>query len=216
MAYIDTQLIALIENSGFTFWLYRTNDSRATALAAGYFAPAAGRVAAGDAILLQASDALTLTTVRLGTEVAPGLVVDTFDAPFRVNRSAAQRFSVVQAAAAVAMTVMLAPLGGGYIAGGNIPASASVAGPIAQVSFAISNALGGTVSGPQTGTVSAGNAAVTLVAPAAGTGYRLSAAAVGFPGLVDTSAPFSVGDPFALLEQAGGVLLAEDGGRLLV
>jgi hypothetical protein len=215
MPYDNNALVPLLVNSGFTYWLYRTTDTRAEALAPGYFAGAAARFSPGDTMLLQASDALTLTTVRVGTEVANGLVVDTFAVPFRVNRSSAQRFRVVQLATAVAMTLLLGPLPGGYIAGGTVAATASVAGPVAQVSFSISDATGATVRGPQTATVSAGSASTVLAAPDAGTGYRLRAEAVGFPALADSSVPFSVGEAFALLDQSGFALLAEDGGRLL-
>lgn len=216
MPYDNNALVPLLVNSGFTLWLYRTTDTRAEALSAGYFAPAAARLSSGDTMLLQASDALTLTTVRLGTDVAPGLVVDTFAVPFRVNRSAAQLFSVRQLASAVAMTVLLAPLAGGYIAGGTIAAAAQVAGPVAEVSFSISDAAGTTVRGPQTATVSGGSASTTFAAPAAGAGYRLRVEAVGQPLLADTSPPFSVGEPFALLDQGGFALLTQAGFRLLV
>jgi hypothetical protein len=216
MPYDNNALVPLLVNSGFTLWLYRTTDTRAEALAADYFAPAAARLSSGDTMLLQAADALTLTTVRVGTEVASGLVVDTFAVPFRVNRSAAQFFSVRTLASAVAMTVLLAPLAGGYVAGGTLLAQASVVGPVAEVAFSISDADGTTVRGPQTAAVSGGNASTTLATPAAGTGYRLRVEAVGHPLLVDTSVPFSVGEPFALLGQGGFALLAEDGGRLLI
>lgn len=216
MPYDDNALAPLLVNSGFTLWLYRTTDTRAAALAGGYFAPAAPRLSSGDVMLLQAADALTLTTVRVGTEIASGVVVDTFAVPFRVNRASGQRFSVVQAAAAVAMTVLLAPLAGGYIAGGPLSTQAAVTGPVAQVSFSIQDSGGATVRGPQTATVSAGAASTSFTAPAAGAGYRVRVEAVGHPQLVDTSPPFSVGEPFALLEQGGGALLAEDGSRILI
>ncbi|HEV7265403.1 MAG TPA: hypothetical protein VGN83_10845 [Falsiroseomonas sp.] len=216
MPYDNNALVPLLVNSGFTLWLYRTTDTRAEALGADYFAPAAARLSSGDAMLLQAADALTLTTVRIGTEVATGLVVDTFAVPFRVNRSAAQFFSVRTLASAVAMTVLLAPLAGGFVAGSSILAAASVVGPVAEVAFSISDADGATVRGPQTATVSGGTASTTLASPAAGAGYRLRVEAVGHPLLVDTSVAFSVGEAFALLDQGGFALLAEDGGRLLV
>ncbi len=216
MAYDNNALVPLLVNSGFTIWLYRTTDSRATVLAANYFAPAAVRLAGGDVILLQASDSLTLTTVRVGTEVASGLVIDSYNAPFRVNRSSAQAFSVRTLASAIAMTVLLAPLAGGYIAGGNLLAEASVVGPVAQVSFSIQDSVGTTVRGPQTAAVSAGAASTTFTAPTAGAGYRLRVEAVGYPLLVDTSPAFSVGEPFALLEQGGGALLTQDGFRILI
>jgi hypothetical protein len=216
MPFDNTALTSLVANSGFTLWLYRTADTRATALAAGYFSGASARLAAGDVIFLQASDALTLTTVRTGTTVAGGIVVDTFAAPFRVNRSAAQRFSIRQAVTAVAMTVLLAPLAGGLVSGGAVQAQAAITGPVAQVSFSIRDAVGTTVSGPQSATVSGGNASATLTAPAAGSGYRLRVEAVGFPSVADTSPAFAVSAPYALLVQTGDTLLEQDGGRLLL
>ncbi|MGG5821514.1 hypothetical protein [Falsiroseomonas sp. HW251] len=214
MAFDNTSLLSLATTSGFTLWYYRTQDTRATALAAGYFSGASARLVAGDVILLQASDALGLTTVRTGTTVPGGLVVDTFAAPFKVNRSAAKVFSVRQVATAVAVTILLAPLGGGITAGSQFATQASVSGPVAQVSFEIRDAAGATVAGPTTGSVTSGIAAATLTAPPAGSGYRLRAEAVGFPLVADTSAAFSVSIPYALLTQAGDTLVAQDGARL--
>lgn len=216
MPFDNSGLIPLLANSGFTIWLYRTPDTRAAALAPDYFIPAGARLAFGDVILLQASDALALTTVRPGTVVPGGVVVDTAAAPFRVNRGSAQRFSVRQAASAVAMTVLLAPLAGGIVAGGQLMAAAQVTGPVAQVSFSIRDAAGATVRGPQAAPVSAGNASATLPAPAAGSGYRLRVEAVGAPTVADTSPPFAVSPPYALLVQNGRVVLTEAGGRLLI
>ena len=216
MPFENTALTSLLTNSGFTLWYYRTTDNRATALAAGYFAAASNRLAAGDVIFLQAADALSVTTVRTGTTVAGGLVVDTFAAPFRVNRSAAQRFSVKQVATAVAMTILLAPLAGGLTAGASFPVQASVAGPVAQVAFSIRDANGATIQGPLSAAVSSGSASATLTAPPEGSGYRLSAEAVGFPAVADTSPAFAVSAPYALLTQAHGTLVAQDGSRLLI
>jgi hypothetical protein len=217
MPFDNTGLVALLSNSGFNLWLYRTGDTRAAALAAGYFAPAASRLLVGDVMLLQAADALTLTTVRAGNVVAAGLVVDSAATPFRVNRNAQQRFSVRQIAGAVAMTVLLAPLAGGLVAGGTLQAEAAIAGPVQQVSFSISDAAGATVRGPQAATVSGGAASASLPAPGIGSGYRLRVEAVGFPGVADTSPPFAVSAAYALLlEGTTGTLLGQDGGRLLV
>jgi hypothetical protein len=216
MAFDNAALIPLIANSGFTMWLYRTADTRATALGAGYFAAAAGRLATGDVMFLQASDALTLTTIRPGTVVAAGLVVDTAATPFRATRSAAQRFSVTQAATALAMTLLLAPVAGGIVTGSTVAAQAAVTGPITQVSFSIRDAAGAPIGAPQSATVSAGVASASLPAPPSGFGYRLRAEAVGFPEIVGLSEPFMVSLPFALLAQDGFALLIEDGTRLLV
>lgn len=216
MPFDNSALLPLLANGGFTIWLYRTTDTRAEALAAGYFAPAGTRLAWGDVIFLQAADALTLTTVRPGPVVPGGVVVDTAAAPFRANRTAAQRFSVRQVASAVAMAVLLAPIAGGIIAGGTVSAQATVSGPVAEVSFSIRDASGATVHGPQAAAVSGGAASASLPAPAVGSGYRLRVEAVGFPDIADTSPAFSVGQPFALLAEIGATLVTQSGDRLLV
>jgi hypothetical protein len=215
MPFDNTAFTPLLTGSGFTLWLYRTGDTRATALGANYFAPAAARIETGDLILLQASDAVALLPVRAGDSVAAGIVIDTAAAPFRVNRVVAQRFSVRQAASAVAMTVVLAPLAAGLVANGTVQAQAAVTGPVAEVSFSIRDAAGATVRGPQAVAVAAGVAAVTLPAPPAGSGYRMRVQASIDPAVADNSAAFSVTAPFGLLMQAGGTLLIEDGSRLL-
>jgi hypothetical protein len=215
MPFDNNALVPLLTNSGFTLWFYRTQDSRAAALSAGYFSSTT-RLAAGDVIFLQAADSLTLTTVRTGTAVADGLVVDVFDAPFRVERGSAQRFSVRQMASAVAMTVLLAPLAGGLIAGAPMQAQAAVAGPVGQVSFSISDASGATVEAPEAVAVSSGSAKASLTAPPEGSGYRLRVEAVGNPQVADTSPPFAVSAPYALLEQDGDTIVAQDGSRLLI
>lgn len=216
MPFEKSGLIPLLANSGFTIWLYRTSDTRAVALAPDYFAPAGSRLAFGDVILLQASDALTLTTVRPGTVVPGGVVVDTAAAPLRANRSAAQHFSMSQMASAVAMTVLLGPLAGGIVADGQVLAEAQVNGPVAQVSFSIRDAAGTTIRGPQAANVMAGTASASLPAPAAGSGYRLRVEAVGAPQVADTSPFFAVSAPYALLAQGGQMVLTQSGGRLLI
>lgn len=217
MPFVSSALIPLLSNSGFTIWLYRTStDTRAQTLAAGYFSAASGQLQTGDVMLLQASDALTLTTIRPGTVVASGLVVDSSQVPFNVGRQAHHRFSVAQLVNAVAATVLLLPLSGGFVVGGSIAAQAEVSGPIAEVSFSLRDAGGGTVAGPQSAAVTAGVASTSFAAPAAGTGYRIRVEAAGDPDTFDLSPPFTVSLPFALLTQAGGTLLLEDGSRLLV
>lgn len=215
MPFDNTALTPLLTGSGFTLWLYRTTDTRAAALVANYFTPAAARLETGDLILLQASDAVALLPVRAGDTVAAGIVIDTAAAPFRVNRSAAQRFSVRQAAGAVAMTVVLAPLAAGLVANGTVEAQAAVTGPVTQVAFSINDAAGATIRGPQTAAVAGGAASVSLPAPPAGTGYRMRVQATIDPAVADNSAPFTVMAPFALLLQSAGSLLTEDGGRVL-
>ena len=209
MPFDTAALLPLLTQGGFTLWLYRTPDPRAQALTAGYFDAAGPRLASGDVILLQASDAVALTTVRPGPTVPGGIVLDTAAAPFRTNRAAAQRVSVSQAASAVAMTVLLAPLAGGILSNGTVQASAAVAGPVAEVHFSIRDATGATLRGPQAATVTAGTASASLPAPDAGSGYRLRVEAVGAPLVADTSPPFAVSLPYTLLTEAEGRLLTE-------
>lgn len=216
MPFQNTALTPLLTGSGFTLWLYRTADTRATALGADYFTPAAARLATGDLILLQAADAIGLLPVRAGDVVGAGLVIDTSPAPFRVNRAAGQRFSVRQVASAVVMTVLLAPLAAGITSNGMVQGQATVTGPVAQVTFSIRDANGATVRGPQAASVSGGSASVTFPSPAIGTGYRMRVEAAGFPEVADTSQPFTVSPPYALLLQSGDTLLLEDGGRVLL
>ncbi|NKE48412.1 hypothetical protein HB662_26805 [Roseomonas frigidaquae] len=216
MPFVNTALVPLVTNSGFTMWLYRTTDSRADALTPGYSEPAAARLATGDIIVMLASDSMSFLPVRVGDVVASGLVLDTAEAPFRVQIRGAQVFSVAQTASAVAMTVILGPLAAGLLSNGIVQASATLAGPVAQVAFSISDAGGAVVRGPTLATVTGGNATASLPAPAPGTGYRLRVVSTSDGAVADTSPAFSVTLPFGLLLQAGGALLIEDGSRLLV
>lgn len=216
MPFDNAGLNPLVSLSGFTLWLYRTPDTRAATLVAGYFSPAAARLETGDLILVQASDAMAFQPVRANDVVAAGLVIDSSATPFRVNRAAAQRFSVRQAVSAVAMTVLLAPLAAGILSGGTVQAQASVAGAIAQVEFSIRDASGTTVRGPQTASVVAGSATATLPAPLPGSGYRLRVEASGMPEIADTSPPFAVTAPFAVLLQNRATLLTQGSGRVLL
>ena len=211
MPFETAALLPLLTQGGFTLWLYRTPDPREQALTAGYFDAAAPRLTSGDVIILQASDAVALTTVRPGPTLPGGIVLDTAAAPFRTSRAAAQRVSVSQAASAVAMTVLLAPLAGGILSNGTVQASAAVAGPVAEVRFSIRDAVGATLRGPQAATVTAGTASASLPAPDAGSGYRLRVEAVGAHLVADTSPPFAVSLPYTLLTEAEGRLLTEAG-----
>lgn len=215
MPYSDAALTPLLTGSGFTLWLYRTADTRATALGAGYFAPAGPRLETGDLILLQASDAVALLPVRAGDVVAAGLTVDSAAAPFRVNRRAEQRFSIRQAASAAAITIILGPIAAGIVSNGVVAAEAAIAGPVTQVTFSLRDAGGATVRGPQAAPVVAGAASVSFPSPPAGTGYRMRVESSADPTLADTSAPFVVSNPFTLLLQSNAALLLENGGRLL-
>ena len=96
----------------------------AAVLVAGYFTPAAARLIAGDLIIVQASDSVSVIPVRISAQVAAGVVIDTTAAPFRVDRQAAQRFSVMQAASALVQTIVLAPLAAGLVGEGVVAADA--------------------------------------------------------------------------------------------
>ena len=216
MPFVSTALVSLVTNSGFTMWLYRTTDTRADALTPGYFEPAAAQLETGDIIVLLASDSMSFLPVRIGDVVASGLVLDTAQAPFSVQVTVGQTFSVTQAATAVAMTIILGPLAAGILSNGIVQASATLAGPVTEVAFSISDAGGAVVRGPTLATVTGGSATATLPAPAPGTGYRLRVVSTSDSAVADTSPAFSVTLPFGLLLQAGGALLIEDGSRLLV
>ena len=66
MPFIATNLSPLSAANGFTQWHYRTTDSRADTEAAGYFAPAVGRLRVGDIVLVQARDATTMLPIYGG------------------------------------------------------------------------------------------------------------------------------------------------------
>lgn len=216
MPFVSSALVPLVTNSGFTMWLYRTTDTRADALAPGYFDPAAAQLETGDIIVMLASDSVSFLPVRVGDVVASGLVLDTSQAPFTVQVTVGQTFSVAQTATAVAMTVILGPLAAGILSNGIVQASATLAGPVSEVAFSISDAGGAVVRGPTLATVTAGSASAALPAPAPGTGYRLRVVSTSDSDVADMSPPFSVTLPFRLQLQAGGALLIEDGNRLLV
>jgi hypothetical protein len=71
MPFETAALLPLLTQGGFTLWLYRTPDPREQALTAGYFDAAGPRLTSGDVIILQASDAVALTTVRPGPTPPP-------------------------------------------------------------------------------------------------------------------------------------------------
>jgi hypothetical protein len=215
MPFDNAALTPLLTGSGFTLWLYRTADTRATALGAGYFTPAAARLETGDLILLESSDAVALLPVRAGDAVAAGITIDTASAPFRANRSAAPRFSIRQAATAAAITVVLAPIAAGIVSNGTVAAQAAVAGPVSEVLFTLRDANGTAVRGPLAAPVTAGAAAVSFPAPPPGSGYRMRVEATIDPAAVSTSPAFAVTAPFTLLLQSRDALLLQTGERLL-
>ncbi|HEY8609967.1 MAG TPA: hypothetical protein VIL69_01600, partial [Roseomonas sp.] len=85
MSYIASNLIPLVAADSFTLWLYRTTDTRATVLSAGYFSAAGSRLLAGHMVVLEAADATAILPVRSNAEVGNGLVVDASSSPLRLS-----------------------------------------------------------------------------------------------------------------------------------
>lgn len=216
MPYNPTSLAALLQGSGFTLWLYRTTDTRAEALAPGYFEPAAPRLEAGDIILLQAADAVSLLPVRAGDFVAAGLTLDTAPAAFRAERQATQKFRFRQAVEAVARSILLAPIAAGLLVGGTIEARAAVHGPVPQVVFTLLDAFGVAAQAPQLVPVTSGSASAEFPAEVAGIGWRIRVEAADDPAVSDLSPPFVISPPFGLLDEGGRNLARETGGMLLL
>ncbi|MCX7933073.1 MAG: hypothetical protein RMK64_04505 [Rhodovarius sp.] len=217
MPFASSGLRPLLQASGFSLWHYVTTDSRAEVTAPGYFGEAASRFRPGDLLLLQAADALALLPLRAGPAFGPGVTLDGAVAPFAVLRSAAQNFSFTQAVAAVVRTIVLAPLAAGIIAGGTIPVSAQVQGPVSQVLVSLRDASGQMLPGAQVVTVQGGFATAAIPAPPVGSGYRIRMEDVEDPAVAATSRPFSVAPaPRALRQEGGFALLMENGFALLV
>lgn len=216
MPFSATGLAALSTAGTFTLWYYVTTDDRATVLQAGYFAPAALQVRAGDVIILQASDATALIPIRSGTGTGPGVTLDTLGSSLNLLRSAALPFTLTQSAAVVARAIAIGALPGNLLPGTVFAVAASVVGPITQLVFRMTDAGGTDLAAPQTVPVVAGSATANFTAPAAGGGYRIRVADAADPTLVAVSPPFAVGAPPALLTEAGGHLLLESGGQILL
>jgi hypothetical protein len=208
-------LNALIQTSAFALWHYRTTDSRAVVSAAGYFAPAAASLRAGDLMILQAADAMALVPLRSNGALGPGVTLDGAVGPVALLRAVSQGLRVSQAASAVVRTLLLAPLAAGILAGGSIPVSAAVTGPIAEVVFSLRDATGALIPPVHTVTVQDGVASATLAAPPAGSGYRIRVEDAADPVIAVTSPSFSVAPGVAfLLIETGDMLTTEAGARL--
>jgi hypothetical protein len=208
-------LAALIQGNTYTLWHYRTADTRAVVTAAGYFAPVAGSLRAGDLMMLQTADAVALLPVRTGPALGTGVTLDGAVGPLNTVRSVAQGFRFGQAAAAVVRTIILAPFAAGIVAGTSIPVSASVIGPISQVVFSLRNGSGVVVPPVQMVSVAGGTAAASFATPPVGSGYRIRVEDAADPALAVLSRSFNVGtdlklmlaeDDTRLLTEAGGVL----------
>ncbi|WP_198375839.1 hypothetical protein [Neoroseomonas rubea] len=216
MPYSDAGLSALSTANGFTLWHYRTTDDRATVLAPGYFAPAAGRLLPGDIVFVQASDATAMVPIRSGTLPGGGVTVDGSGSQPALLRSVLLPFSAALTADAVARAILPDPLPGIVVTGEPITVGATVTGPIASVTFVLRTVGGADATAPVTVPVASGRAEAAFTAPPPGGGYRLLAREAADPTLFALSAPFSVVLPPRLLTEAGGRLLLEDGFLLLL
>lgn len=208
MPFSTTSLTPLIQGGSFSLWHYRTTDSRATVAAAGYFATVAGSLRPGDLLVLQAADAMALLPIRVGPALGPGVTLDGAIGPINTVRSVAQGFSLRQTTSAAVLSIILAPFATAVVAGTSIPVSATVVGPIPQVSFTLRDGTGAVVPPARLVAVSAGQASTSFAAPPVGTGYRIRAENSADPTLGQTSRSFNVGPDLRLL-------MAENDGHLL-
>ena len=217
MPYIASNLIPLVAADSFTLWLYRTTDTRATVLSAGYFAAARTRLLAGHMVVLEAADATALLPVRTNAEVGNGLVVDASSSPLRLTGAGAMRLGADLAAAAVARCVLLGAVPSGVNEGETFTVRATASGATSSVRFSILNASGAVVLGPSTAAVTSGSASATFSAPVPGNGYRVKVEDAADALVAQTSPSFVVLAAFALLVESGfGLLMAEAGTRLVM
>lgn len=209
-------LSALTSANGFTLWHYRTDDLRAAVLAPGYFAPAGAQLLPGDIVIVQASDATALIPIRGGTLAGGGVTVDGSGGAPSLLRSATLVADLDLAATATPRAIQLDTIGELLFEGETLEAGATITGPIAQVTFALLTSAGADVVAPQTVAVAAGRAGATFAVPPPGGGYRLRAHETADPTLFVRSPPFAVTFPPKLLAEAGGRLLTESSGLLLL
>ena len=215
MAFSSANLSALIQGNNFTLWHYRTADVRTVVTAAGYFAPVAGSLRAGDLMMLQTADAVALLPVRSGPALGTGVTLDGAVGPFNTVRSVAQGFRFGQVAAAVVRTIILAPFAAGIVAGTSIPVSASVVGPISQVVFSLRDGSGAVVPPVQVVDVVGGAAAASFATPPVGSGYRIRVEDAADPGLTVLSRSFNIGPDLKLLLVENDARLLTEAGRAL-
>ncbi len=216
MPFLSSGLAALTTANGFTLWHYRTGDDRAAVLAPGYFAPAAARLLPGDIVIVQAADATALVPIRGGSVAGGGVTVDGSGGAPALLRSATLLADVAVAATAIARAIVLDPLPALLLPGDTLVAGAAVTGPIAQVTMHFRTAAGTDVAPPQTVPVLAGRAEAGFTAPQPGGGFRLLAVDAADPMTSSLSPPFAVTQPPRLLSEAGGTLLLESGGNLVL
>jgi hypothetical protein len=216
MPFDARNLTPLDSAGGFTMWLYTTSDTRAAVLAPGYFASVADKLLPGHLILLQTADALSLIPVRSNGAVGNGLVLDASAPPVRLNVGAALNIVFGLTAAVQTRTVALDPVPAGLYIGRSFTVSARVTGPVSTLIFSILDASGTVVAGPVPASALSGSASVTFAAPAAGSGYRVKVQDANEPLVAQTSSFFVVTAPYALMTEAGGTLLMQNGGEMLV
>jgi len=209
-------LSALTSANGFTLWHYRTDDLRADVLAPGYFAPAGAQLLPGDIVIVQASDSTALVPIRGGTLAGGGVTVDGSGGAPTLLRSATLVADLDLAATATPRAIELDAIGELLFEGEALEAGATITGPVAQVTFALLTSAGANVVAPQTVAVAGGRAGATFAVPPPGGGYRLRAQETADPTLFVRSPPFAVTFPPKLLAEAGGRLLTEGGGLLLL
>lgn len=215
MPFIASDLVPLIQSARFNLWHYRSADLQAAITTAGYFAPAASRLRAGDLMVVQSADAMAMLPVRSNAITGPGVTLDGAVAPIALTRSVAQTLRVVQAAGAVVSTIILAPLMAGIIVGTSIPVQAQVVGPIQQVVITLRNAQNQIIPPALTVNVSQGYATATLPTPAVGNGYRIRIEDALDTGVVATSRSFNIlPDLRLILIEDGAKLLQEDGAAI--
>jgi hypothetical protein len=216
MPYIASNLLPLIAADSFTLWLYKTTDTRATVLSAGYFAAAGNRLLPGHMIVLQAADATAMLPVRSNAEVGNGIVIDATSSPLRLTGAGSLDFDADLTATAVARSVALGAIPAGVNQGETFTVQAAASGAVTSLKFSVLDAAGTVVLGPTSAAVSAGSASATFTAPIPGNGYRLKVEDEADPLVVQISPSFVVLAAFALLIESGMSLLLEAGGRLIL
>jgi len=215
MPFIASDLVPLIQTARFNLWHYRSTDLQAAITTAGYFAPAAATLRAGDLMIVQSADAMSMLPVRSNAATGPGVVLDGAIAPIALTRSIAQTLRMIQAASAVASTIILAPLMAGIIVGTSIPVQAQVTGPIQQVVITLRNAQNQIIPPAVLANVDQGYVTATLPTPAVGNGYRIRVEDALDTGVVATSRSFNILPDLRLILIEDGVkLLQEDGSAI--
>ncbi|MEI6162108.1 MAG: hypothetical protein WCP77_19915 [Roseococcus sp.] len=215
MPFTASDLVPLIQTARFNLWHYRSADLQAAITTAGYFAPAASMLRAGDLMIVQSADAMAMLPLRSNTVTGPGVTLDGAVTPIALTRSIAQTLRMVQAASAVVSTIILAPLMAGVIVGTSIPVQAQIIGPIQQVVITLRDAQNQIIPPAQTMNVDQGYVTTTLPTPAVGSGYRIRIEDALDTGVVATSRSFNIlPDLRLILLEDGAKLLQEDGAAI--